>query len=195
MCLCILQAALSALLHQHFSVTLDSPQLQPLRDATPLVLLCSTFDPGRYLQTQPNARSLAADITAVSMWLSHLAESSSHSISLAVDCNTHSHAGSMSYGGNSASGGPSQCGGSTSAARNSSSSSKAPTMPEGLIEMEVGAARSALLKMAGATFGCAADVFVPNKIGISIMPAAALSTTQGPGLHARLCEAPLYNAL
>ena len=132
----LLQATLAALTRQHFTATQESLQLQPLREATPLVLLCSSFDPETYLQLQTSARQLAADVTAVGTWLGHLTECSQHSVSVAHP------ADSEECGSYTGEGGCKCC---------------------GSVVMEVAMARSAMLKMAGSTLGCVLWLMYSNQ--------------------------------
>jgi hypothetical protein len=161
----LLQAALESLVQSHFSTTLDSQQLQPLRDAAPLVLLCSAFDAAAYMsqQQQMTARSLAADLAAMAGWLSQLADGCSHSISIAAS-GSSSTAGlggitCSSSGGAIADSKQSMsqyaaCGsGSGSSGGSSSGNNRVVEARAGLVVMEVGAVRAATLKMAGAALG------------------------------------------
>lgn len=118
-----LQATLASLIHQHFTATFSSLKVQPLHDVTPLLLLCSNFDADTYLHLQTYARQLAADVTAVGNWLGHLTECTHHTISA-------SHAAGCIAG---AADGRCDCG--------------------GLVVMDIAAARTVMLKMAGATLG------------------------------------------
>jgi hypothetical protein len=161
----MLQAAFESLVHSHFSTTLDSQQLQPLRESAHLVLLCSTFDAAAYTSQQITARSLAADVAATAGWLSQLADGCSHSISIAtassrsatgygagITCSSGSGASAdgdskqfVSQGGASNS--------NSSGGGSGSSNNGLPLSRAGLVVMEVGAVRAAMLKMAGATLG------------------------------------------
>jgi hypothetical protein len=138
------------MIHSHFSTTQDSQQLQPVREAAPLVLLCSSFAAAAYLAQQITARSLAADVAATASWLSQLADNCSHSVSLAATTAAAGCEKVSSAGG--AIGDSSQCISQTGAG-SSSSSSLNKGSGTGLVVMEVGAVRAAMLKMAGVTLG------------------------------------------
>lgn len=73
--------AIAKLVRQHFTAASESVQMQPMRDATPLVLLCSHFDPQSYSQLHSNAAQLLADVTAVASWLSQLSDCCTQSVS------------------------------------------------------------------------------------------------------------------
>jgi hypothetical protein len=157
--LVLLQAAFEALVQSHFSTTLDSQQLQPLRDSVHLVLLCSTFDATAYSSQQITARSLASDVAATAGWLSQLADGCSHSISIAAASSSTAtvFVGITCSSGGAADGDSKQCmsqyGASSSSGGSGSSNNGVLARTAGLVVMEVGAVRSAMLKMAGAALG------------------------------------------
>jgi hypothetical protein len=155
------QAAFESLVQSHFSTTLYSQQLQPLRDSAHLVLLCSTFDAAAYTSQNVTARSFAADVASTAGWLSQLADGCSHSVSIAT-ANSSSATGfdtGMSCSSGVGHGGDSkQCvsqygASNSSSGGNSSSSNGLQASKAGLVVMEVGAVRAAMLKMAGAALG------------------------------------------
>eukprot|EP00775_Hariotina_reticulata_P006043 gene6043-6281_t len=166
------QDAVAAIVQQHYIATVNSQQLQPFCNAAPLVLLCCNFNPEQYLAAHSSARNLKADITAVHGWLTALASSNLCSLSCTPlqDCPRHSRscggrndegAALGSWSGSGSGGGSSSACGSKAPAASSCDASFADRSGPGLVVLELGSARSALLKMASATLGALYGILHP----------------------------------
>jgi hypothetical protein len=155
------QDAVAAVVQQHYIATVHSQKLQPFYNATPLVLLCCSFDQQQYLTTHSSARNLKADISAVHSWLTALASSNIHSLSCLQDhlevshsCSGNDRGIALSSWSGSGSGAinSSECGSGVLAASSSGGRCGGKSGP-GLVVLEIGPVRSALLKMASTTLG------------------------------------------